>query len=141
MSLHSPIRVLLVDDHAVVRAGYRRFLEHNRAMEVVGEAGTSDEAYQLFRMLKPDVVVMDISLPGASGIEATRRMLALDNRARVLMFSMHAQPAFARQALEAGAIGFLLRRDRFVAANLFAVCRCPAIGTNGHDEAAIAVFG
>ena len=109
MSLHNPIRVLLVDDHAVVRAGYRRFLEHNRAMEVVGEAGTSDEAYQLFRLMKPDVVVMDISLPGASGIEATRRMLALDNRARVLIFSMHAQPAFARQALEAGAIGFLTK--------------------------------
>ena len=103
MAPNTPIRVLLVDDHAVVRAGYRRFLEHNRMMEVVGEAGSSDEAYQLFRLMKPDVVVMDISLPGASGIEATRRMLALDNRARVLMFSMHAQPAFARQALEAAA--------------------------------------
>jgi DNA-binding NarL/FixJ family response regulator len=109
MAPNTPIRVLLVDDHAVVRAGYRRFLEHNRMMEVVGEAGSSDEAYQLFRLMKPDVVVMDISLPGASGIEATRRMLALDGRARVLMFSMHAQPAFARQALEAGAIGFLTK--------------------------------
>ncbi len=109
MTFHQAIRVLLVDDHAVVRAGYRRFLEHNKSMEVVGEASTSDEAYQLFRLMKPDVVVMDISLPGASGIEATRRILALDGRARVLMFSMHAQPAFARQALEAGAIGFLTK--------------------------------
>ena len=95
MAPNTPIRVLLVDDHAVVRAGYRRFLEHNRMMEVVGEAGSSDEAYQLFRLMKPDVVVMDISLPGASGIEAARRMLALDGRARVLMFSLHAQPARA----------------------------------------------
>jgi DNA-binding NarL/FixJ family response regulator len=109
MTSTRPIRVLLVDDHAVVRAGYRRFLEHNRAMEVVGEASTSDEAYRLYRELRPDVVVMDISLPGASGIEATRRIVALESRARVLIFSMHAQPAFARQALEAGATGFLTK--------------------------------
>src|SRR5690242_17185848 len=82
-------RVLLVDDHAVVREGYRRLLEREGDIRVVGEAGEAAEAYRAFCDLVPDLVVLDISLPGVSGIEAMRRMLAREPHARVLVFSMH----------------------------------------------------
>lgn len=120
------LRVMLVDDHSVVRAGYRRFLEHSQEIEVVAEAYNADEAYLLFKQHLPDVVVMDISLPGASGIEVMRRILALDKRARILMFTMHAQPAFARQAMEAGAIGFLTKDSEPEV--LIAAVRAAALG-------------
>lgn len=105
----SPIRVLLVDDHAVVRSGYRLFLEHTSEIRVVAEAATADEAYRAFREHEPDVVVMDIALPGTGGIEAMRRILAVHPQARVLMFTMHANPTFASQALGNGAIGFITK--------------------------------
>jgi len=105
----TPIRVLLVDDHAVVRSGYRLFLEHTREIRVVAEAATADEAYRAWREHNPDVVVMDIAMPGSGGIEAMRRILAADPQARVLMFTMHANPTFATQALSNGAIGFITK--------------------------------
>lgn len=105
----SPIRVLLVDDHAVVRSGYRLFLEHTNEIRVVAEAATADEAYRAFRVHEPDVVVMDIALPGTGGIEAMRRILAANPQARVLMFTMHANPTFASQSLGNGAIGFITK--------------------------------
>jgi DNA-binding NarL/FixJ family response regulator len=99
--------VLLVDDHAVVRQGYRRLLERESDIRVVGEAGTGAEAYRAFCDLVPDVVVLDISLPDVSGIEAMRRMLAREPRARMLMFSMHEEPVFASRALKDGARGYI----------------------------------
>lgn len=105
----TPIRVLLVNDHAVVRSGYRLFLEHTNEIRVVAEAATADEAYRAFREHAPDVVVMDIAMPGSGGIEALRRILAADSQARVLMFTMHANPTFASQALSNGAIGFVTK--------------------------------
>jgi len=103
------VTVLLVDDHAVVREGYRRLLEVSGGISVVGEASSAADAYQMFCSLEPDVVVMDICLPGVSGIEALRRILVHEPKARVLMFSMHEDTIFVKRALEAGAAGYLTK--------------------------------
>jgi two-component system, NarL family, invasion response regulator UvrY len=103
------LTVLLVDDHAVVREGYRRLLEDSGRITVVGETGSAADAYQLFCNLAPDVVVMDIALPGVSGIEGMRRILAHQPNAHVLMFSMYEDSIFVRRALEAGAAGYLTK--------------------------------
>jgi DNA-binding NarL/FixJ family response regulator len=105
----TPTRVLLVDDHAVVREGYRRLLERETDIRVTGEAGTAAEAYRAFCSLLPDVVVLDISLPDVSGIEAMRRMLAREPHAHVLVFSMHEEPVFASRALKEGARGYITK--------------------------------
>jgi DNA-binding NarL/FixJ family response regulator len=103
------IDVLLVDDHAVVRAGYRHLLARSPTIRVVGEAVDAQSAYLAFCSLAPDVVVMDIALPGASGIEAMRRMLAREPTACVLIFSMYEDAIFASRALDAGARGYLTK--------------------------------
>jgi len=103
------VTVLLVDDHAVVREGYRRLLERSQGITVVGEAADAQSAYLKFVELDPDVVVIDISLPGASGIDALRRMKARNPDARVLVFSMHDDVVFARRALQAGAMGYVTK--------------------------------
>jgi two-component system, NarL family, invasion response regulator UvrY len=103
------VTVLLVDDHAVVREGYRRLLERHGDIVVVGEAADASEAHALFCMLSPQIVVMDITLPGLSGIEAMRRMLDQDPATRVLVFSMHEDVVFARRALQAGAFGYVTK--------------------------------
>jgi len=103
------IEVLLVDDHAVVREGYRRLLEQTEDIRVLAEAGNGEDAYRLFCELRPRVVVMDISLPRISGIEVTRRMMARDTNARVLVFSMHEDVVFASRALAAGARGYIAK--------------------------------
>nr|WP_090551163.1 response regulator transcription factor [Paraburkholderia caballeronis] len=107
--MHTGISVLLVDDHAVVREGYRRLLDLEPDMCVSGEAADAAHAYQRFCAQPPDVVVMDLSLPGASGIEAMRRMLAREPDARVLMFSVHEEAIFVRRALDAGALGYVTK--------------------------------
>ena len=104
-----PVTVLLVDDHAVVREGYRRLLERHGDIVVVGEAGDADTAQVLFRDLVPQIVVMDITLPGRNGIEALRRMLAVNPQTRVLIFSMHEETIFAKRALQAGAFGYVTK--------------------------------
>ena len=103
------IKVFLVDDHAVVREGYRRLLERSAGITVVGEAANAAEAYGEFQRVQPDVVVMDISLPGASGIDALRRILAREPGAKVLMFSMHEESIFATRAFQAGALGYITK--------------------------------
>ena len=103
------IRVLLVDDHAVVRAGYRGLLEEGARIEVVGEAADAAAAYTLYREQRPDVVVMDISLPGPSGIAALEHIRARDPDARVLVFSMHEDAIFATHAMRAGARGYITK--------------------------------
>ena len=96
------ITILLVDDHAVVREGYRRLLERDPRIQVVGEAGNSVHAYEQTLALDPQVIVMDIALPGVSGIEAMRRILAHRPQQCVLMFSMYDDVIFPSRALEAG---------------------------------------
>jgi DNA-binding NarL/FixJ family response regulator len=99
----------LVDDHAVVREGYRRLLERHGDIAVIGEAAHAAEAYTMFCTLAPQIVVMDITLPGLSGIEAMRRMLDQEPDTRVLIFSMHEEAIFAKRALQAGAFGYVTK--------------------------------
>jgi two-component system invasion response regulator UvrY len=101
------VTILLVDDHAVVRTGYRRILENDSRLRVVGEAANSSEALHHDRELTPDVIVLDIALPGVSGIETLRRILARLPAARVLMFSMYSDAIYASRALRAGALGYI----------------------------------
>lgn len=103
------VSVLLVDDHAVVREGYRRLLARHSEIAVIGEAGDAATAHSLFISLKPRIVVMDITLPGTSGLEAMRRMLLYDAEARVLIFSMHEDTIFVKRALQAGAFGYVTK--------------------------------
>lgn len=103
------VSVLLVDDHAVVREGYKRLLERSARIRVVGEAGDAQGALAAFTLHKPQVTVMDIALPDVSGIEVLRRIRVRDPEARVLMFSMYEEPVFASRALQAGALGYVTK--------------------------------
>jgi two-component system, NarL family, invasion response regulator UvrY len=103
------IRVLLADDHAIVREGYRLLLEKHSGVQVVGEASDGAEAYLLFQKLHPDVVIMDLSMPGKGGIEAIGNIRARDARARILVFTMHLNSAFAIKAIDAGAKGYVTK--------------------------------
>ena len=98
-----------MDDHAVVREGYRRLLERHGDIAVIGEAEDAAGALASFCSLEPQIVVMDISMPGTSGIEAMRRMLVYKPDARVLVFSMHEDMIFVRRALQAGAFGYVTK--------------------------------
>jgi DNA-binding NarL/FixJ family response regulator len=103
------ITVLLVDDHGLVRRGFRRLLEDDPAITVVGEASDGEEAVRLAERLKPRVVVMDCAMPGTGGLAATREILGRVAGVAVLMLSMHAEETLVRQALEAGARGYILK--------------------------------
>ena len=103
------ISVLLVDDHSLVRRGFRRMLEDEADIEVVGEASDGLEAVNLARSLKPQVIVMDCALPEINGLQATRKILEFSPETLVLMLSMHTEETWVRQALEAGARGYVLK--------------------------------
>jgi DNA-binding NarL/FixJ family response regulator len=103
------IRVLLVDDHALVRRGFRRILEDESDITVAGEASDGEEAVRLAQQLRPQVIVMDCALPGMNGLEATRKILEESPSARVLMLSMHPEETWVHQALAAGARGYILK--------------------------------
>ncbi len=102
-------RLLLVDDHAVVREGYRRLLESRPDLTIVGEAATAREAFEQHRLLAPDVLVLDLGLPDMGGVELIRRLVQRDADVRVLVFTMHREPIFATQALRAGALGYVTK--------------------------------
>jgi two-component system, NarL family, invasion response regulator UvrY len=104
------IRVMLVDDHALVRMGFRMLLA-DAQVEVVCEAGSGEQACQEYAAVAPDVVVMDLSMPGMGGLEATRRLLAQDPKARILALSAHEDTAHPRRVLRAGALGYLAKRS------------------------------
>ena len=103
------IRVLLADDHAMVRKGFRLILEAQPDMEIAGEAGNGREAVELAEKLHPDVVVMDVAMPELNGIEATRRLASSSPHTRVLALSMHKDSVYVREILRAGARGYLLK--------------------------------
>jgi DNA-binding NarL/FixJ family response regulator len=103
------LTILLVDDHPVVREGYRRLLERTPGYRVVAEAHDAASAYQAYQKAKPDVVVMDLSLPGVGGIEALRHIRQWDHAARILIFTMHSGAGFALKAFEAGAAGYVTK--------------------------------
>jgi DNA-binding NarL/FixJ family response regulator len=103
------ISVLLVDDHSLVRRGFRRILEDEPDIEVKGEAGDGVEAIRLARELQPQVVVMDCAMPKMNGLDATRKILEQQPKAMVLMLSMHPEETLVRQALDAGARGYVLK--------------------------------
>jgi DNA-binding NarL/FixJ family response regulator len=103
------IKVLLADDHALVREGFRMILEAQKDIQIVGQAGNGREAVELAAKLHPDVVVMDVAMPELNGIEGTRRILESSPRTRVLALSMHKDAVYVREVLRAGARGYLLK--------------------------------
>jgi two-component system response regulator NreC len=105
----STIKVLIADDHAVVRSGLRLLLDAEADLEVVGEAGTGSEAVLRSRILEPDVVLMDVVMPGEGGVEATRRLVGERPETKVLVLSMQDDPRYVREAFDAGASGYVLK--------------------------------
>jgi len=105
----NPIRILLVDDHSVVRAGYRRFLEQEPDCQVIAEASSGEEAYSLLQTIEPDIVILDLSMPGQGGLSVLRRMKLRWPMLPVLVFSMHDNLPFVVQALRAGANGYITK--------------------------------
>jgi two-component system invasion response regulator UvrY len=103
--------VLLVDDHELVRAGFRRLLEDGEQFEVIAEAGSGEQAVQDYGKFHPQVVVMDISMPGIGGVGAIERIIARDPQARILVLSVHEDSVFTTRALQAGALGFIPKRS------------------------------
>ncbi len=103
------IRVLLADDHTIVRQGLKLILAAQPDFEVIGEASNGREAADLAEKLKPDIVLMDVQMPELNGIEATRRMVAANSRIRVLVLSMHKEALYVREVLKAGARGYILK--------------------------------
>ena len=101
--------IVLVDDHAVVREGYRAVLHKQPGLRVVAEAANGADAYRLFKQIRPDLVIIDLTLSGVSGIETIRRIRAWDPAARILVFTMHQNAAFAVQAIRAGARGYVTK--------------------------------
>jgi len=105
------IKALLVDDHEVVRAGYRRLLESTGKIEVVAEASDGEGAYRSYMQHQPTVVVMDLSMPGIGGLDASRRILARDESARILVFSVHENEIYLNRALDLGILGYISKRS------------------------------
>lgn len=103
------IQLILVDDHAVVRSGLRRLLELNKHIEVIAEADSGEQAYQFYGELEPDVVVMDISMPGMGGLESARRIIKRYASAKIVIFSMHESASFASQALKSGVKSYVTK--------------------------------
>ena len=103
------IKVILVDDHAVVRAGYKILLRNNENINVVAETSTGEDAIILSDKYQPDVIVMDISLPGMSGIDAIRSIVKKNNNIKILVFSMHEEVVFVERAFQVGAIGYMTK--------------------------------
>ncbi len=107
----APVRIMLVDDHAIVRAGFRRLLEQHPDFQVVAEAADADRAYALFIEHEPDVIVMDVSMPGVSGLDGIRRILSRRPGARLLVFTMHEDASLAERAIQLGARGYVTKSN------------------------------
>jgi two-component system invasion response regulator UvrY len=129
------IRVLLVDDHPVVRDGYRRLLENSADIQVVAEAGSGEEACELYAKLNTDIVVLDLNMPGMGGLEAIRRLCARDPQVRILVFSMHDNKVMIERALAAGAAGYLSKSS--VAAQMVDAVHSVANGKSLHSHTTV----
>jgi two-component system, NarL family, invasion response regulator UvrY len=106
-----PISVLLVDDHEVVRGGFRRLFDSSEDITVIAEADSGEAAYNLYLQHRPSVVVMDLSMPGSGGLDASRRILARASEARILVFSVHENEVFLNRALDLGVLGYISKRS------------------------------
>jgi two-component system, NarL family, invasion response regulator UvrY len=106
-----PLRIILVDDHAVVRTGYKLLLENESDIEVVAELESGEQANQQARELNPDVIVMDLSMPGMGGLKAIRRIKAKNPEIKILVFTMHDNVSFVEHAMEAGASGYITKNN------------------------------
>jgi two-component system invasion response regulator UvrY len=109
--MNTPINVMLVDDHAVVRMGFKMLLETAADIKVIAEAENGEQAIKLYMEHRPDVVVMDITMPGIGGLEAIERIMAKDNTARILVLSAHEDSVHPKRVLNAGAMGYLTKRS------------------------------
>lgn len=109
--MNHKITAILVDDHAVVRAGFRMLLSTGGKIEVVGEAARGEQAIQLYQEYRPDVVVMDLSMPGIGGLETIRRIVQRDSEALILVFSVHHEQVYVSRALNAGAKGYITKNS------------------------------
>jgi len=107
--MKTAISVMLTDDHAVVRSGLRRLLEQNDSISIIAEADSGEQAYQYFGQYNPDILVMDISMPGMGGLEALRRIKHRYHDAKIIIFSMHENTTFVTQALTSGAMGYVAK--------------------------------
>ena len=107
----SQIKILLVDDHAVVRMGFKMLIEAEDDITVIGEAESGEVAIKLFQELKPDIIVMDITMPGIGGIEAIDRIMAKDKNTKILVLSAHEDSVHPKRVLNAGAMGYLTKRS------------------------------
>ena len=105
------IRVILVDDHSVVRAGFKMLLATENNIEVIGEAERGEQAIQIYQELEPDIVVMDLSMPGIGGLETIRRIIQRDPDALIVVFSVHSEPVYVSRALNAGAQGYITKNS------------------------------
>ena len=107
----SNLNVLLVDDHSVVRMGFKMLIDTEKDMQVIAEAETGEEGIKKFQEIKPDVIVMDITMPGIGGLEAIERIIAKDKNAKILVLSAHEDSVHPKRVLSAGAIGYLTKRS------------------------------
>jgi len=105
------IKILLVDDHSVVRAGFKMLLANENTIEVIAEAARGEQAIQLYQELQPDIVVMDLSMPGIGGLETIRRIVQRDPQASILVFSVHHEQVYVNRALSAGAKGYITKNS------------------------------
>jgi two-component system invasion response regulator UvrY len=105
------IKVILVDDHAVVRAGFRMLLSAEAGMDVIAEADRGEAACQLYLEQQPDVMVLDLSMPGIGGLETIRRICSRDSNAKILVFSVHDERVYVDRAMNAGAKGYITKNS------------------------------
>ena len=105
------VNIILVDDHAVVRAGFKMLLAAGETINVIGEAARGEEAIQIYQVLNPDIVVMDLSMPGIGGLETIRRIVQRDADALILVFSVHQEQVYVNRALNAGAKGYITKNS------------------------------
>lgn len=103
------IKVLLTDDHVLVRTGIRRLLEDSKQIEIVGEADCGEDSLTLTQQLKPDVILMDVNMPGIGGVEACRRILQRDPSQKIIVLTIHNEQTFPKRMLEIGARGYLTK--------------------------------